>query len=102
MERLPEKFEEEVLRDCNIFWGNYDCYHKIIKDLDMVGVKIKCSEDEIANKAQKAMYLKCNHFTVRPILSLWSCWYFNGIEQIEFTSVDFCECIFKAVRSIYA
>ena len=94
MNRLPKKFEDEVLKEHNI---NYDDLEKgYYQYID--GKWFSVSAYEIASIALESTRMGIRYIGMKlgeDNKVLWG-WHLHGNEN-----EDFCTCIFKAIEEIY-
>ena len=99
MERLPERYEKEVLEPGGIYFDD-DWLDYVKKeeaefwdDSRNIGEHIgRASDYEIAARGLEAMLVEC------IFNDYWYIW--KGNNKIC-KDKDFCECVFKAIREVY-
>ena len=92
MERLPKRFEDEILRKNCVKWnGRY--YSDTVKDVYITRYHIAA----IGLEAMMKVGFNCvkDMYGYRFISAIWE------FENQDLRVKDFCECTFKAIREVY-
>ncbi len=92
MNRLPRKFEQEVLEKHVIKFKDKVYY----REHYIAPIAIQVSPYEIAALGLEAMKLQ-GYWNEQE--EQW--WNYNGDMHITINDKDFCECVFKAIREVY-
>jgi hypothetical protein len=95
MDRLPIKFEDEVLEPAEIYWGGKDSY-EIEVDCGEFVKDVEISPYEIAARGFQAI-----GGCVCKLKGLVDYGYRWSKDDISVVGKDFNECVFKAVNEIW-
>jgi hypothetical protein len=110
MNRLPIRFEEEVLSKHKVSWFDEcreDCYVRVDEDINDT-FPFEVTKHELAGIALEAMEAgldESKYLNLQTIscvnLGTFYLEYGSFADMIRTSDKDFCECIFKAVREIW-